>query len=387
MCVLACVACSSRPPVEKLTEQLVRPDSFVFQGGFVLPDDQFGVSSVNWTEGVMEVHEESLYFIGNEQEDSIAEFGIPALGIGLFPDAGRPGQGFQSIFDRLRSNNENLDQVLGMELHDGRLFLNVVEYYDAPADNRLTTIVIEDPDNLDVSAVSGPYSMRGRARAAGWLSPVPIEWRNRLGCTHISGSSSGGPIISRYSVGPSAFCVNLRDFAGSGTKNVVASRELLGFSLNNPLHADLFNESGRNDVWTHLSHATYGFVIPGTTTYATFGNSGGHKTGVGYKLRRSSGDTCGGYCAKSADDMQHFFWFWDMRDLWLASAGRKAPSAIVPYAWGEWPLPDSVPSNGRIGGASFDASSGLLYLSLLDTGYGAEEETNPPVIIVYSIAI
>ncbi|MEM7256615.1 MAG: hypothetical protein AAF404_04420 [Pseudomonadota bacterium] len=388
--VVLCVSCATGPDPSGLPGRLLQQTDFTYAGGFILPADTFGSSSTNWSQGIIEVSDGSLFIMGNEQEDAIAQFRLPdvetTISSATLTAARPPIQVFSDVFTRLSSNPDNLDQVLGLEMQDDRLVVNAIEYYDAPADNRLTTLVINDSDNLAGTSVSGPYAMRGRARVAGWLSEVPAEWQAALGCTHISGASSGHPIIARLSVGPSAFCVNLSDLITEPDNKTVDTRELLGYSLQFPLHRDLLNESGSNDVWTHISQATFGFIVPGTSTYATFGNSGGHAGGVGYKLERANGIACPGYCAQSPADQTSFYWLWDVRELLNVVNSRKAPSQVKPYAWGEWKLPFDVPDNARLGGASYDATTGVLYLTLLNVYSSLQPGKNPPIVLKYRIA-
>ena len=101
---------------------------------------------------------------------------------------------------------------------------------------------------------------------------------------------------------------------------------MLGYRLDRPLKKDLFNEKGNNAVWTHLSQARFGFIVPGTSTYATFGSSGGHQSGVGYKLERPNANPCGGYCPQDPSDQYNYYWLWDMKDLLKACLLYTSPS-------------------------------------------------------------
>lgn len=367
-------------------------DDFVFAGAFALPDDEFGESSANWAEGVIEVSGRSLYFVGHKHHDAIAEFSIPVLRnstrISDLNYAGRPKQAFtRPILRATGGNAQELDQIVGLELFKGRLIGNAVEYYDGPGDNDQSTFVIQDASAIATAPVSGFYSLGGKARAAGWLSSVPPEWRQVLGCSHITGHSSGGPIISRHSVGPSAFCVNLDNLITNTRKRIVKTAELLGFGLDRPLRNDLNNEYLENNLWTHLSQARFGFIVPGTSTYATFGTSGGHASGVGYKLNRGGGVECGGYCATDPNDVYNYYWFWDMRDLLKVRSGRLAASAIKPYASGKFDVPFQTGEYvNEIGGASYDEQTGLLYVSIMKANNTLGEHSNPPVIAAFKVA-
>lgn len=372
--------------------RLVSIDDFTFEGAFALPDDEFGESNANYAEGVIEVNGSSMYLIGHKHHDAIAEFTIPALRkssrISELKNAGRPKQPFtQPLLRAPGGNPEKLDQIVGLELFKGRLFGNAVEYYDAPGDNKQSTFVIQDASAIATAPMAGFYSLGGKARATGWLSSVPTEWRQALGCTHISGHSSGGPIISRHSVGPSAFCVDLDTLITKPSKRSVKTTELLGFSLGRPLTNDLTNDYRDNGLWTHLSQARFGYIVPGTSTYATFGTSGGHNTGVGYKLMRKNGKFCGGYCATEPDDVSNYYWFWDMRDLLKVKAGKLAASAVKPYASGVFNVPFQTSKYvNAIGGGSYDEQTGLLYLSVTKANNTLGEYSNPPIIAAFKVA-
>ncbi len=374
-----------------LPSRLVSINDFTYAGAFAIPDKSYGESSANYAEGIIEANGDSLFFVGHSHQNAVAEFAIPPLvnsqSIADLRYAGPPRQVFTRLLDRVPGGNpEALDRIVGLEVINGGLVANALEYYDAPADNRLTTFTVDNASSIADSAVSGFYSMKGEARAAGWISSVPAEWRQALGCSHISGNSSGNPIISRLSVGPSAFCVNLDQLPARAPKGRIKSRELLGFSLARPLERDLNNEQGNNNLWTHLSEARYGFIIPGTSTYATIGRSGGHRSGVGYKLDRGANGQCPGTCSADPADVYNYYWFWDMRDLMRVKNGRLPSSAVVPYESGVFNVPfQTAEFINPIGGGSYDEQSGTLYLSVRDANNTLGEYSNPPVIVAYKI--
>jgi hypothetical protein len=131
-------------------------------------------------------------------------------------------------------------------------------------------------------------------------------------------------------------------------------------------------------VWTHLSRAAFGIIVPGTRTYLTLGYSGGHENGVCYKCTQDNGNLCGGYCTPVAADNYQYYWLWDVNDLVKVKKGEMNSWAVRPYNYGKLALP----FKGAIGGGSFDTASGTLYLTI----QGADREgeySNPPVIVVY----
>jgi hypothetical protein len=249
---------------------------------------------------------------------------------------GKPVQKFTRLIEHAATKNtEELDKIVGIELVDGSLFVNLITYYDGPGDNKRTTMVVEDANALATSDVSAFHCMEGRARAAGWISTVPEEWRELLKASHISGNSSGDPIISRLSVGPSAFALNLTNGLNSSVSKSIDTKELQGFSLSRPLNDDYFNDKPSNTLWNHMSQARYGFIVPGTSTYLTLGISGGHKTGVGYKNLLEDGSRCFGYCPIASSDMHNYYWLWDMNDWLRVKAGDLEPEDITPELIGE----------------------------------------------------
>lgn len=373
---------------------LIQIDDLNYVGAFAIPAETFGTSSANWALGTIEVNGNSLFMAGHNHHDAIAEFTIPPLvnskNIADLNYSKSPQQAFTTVFDRVAGGNrENLDQIVGMELYNGKLIVNATEYYDAPADNRLSTFVVQESDNLEKSSLSALNSVKGRARAAGWISSIPEKWQTLFGCSHISGSSSGDPIIARLSVGPSAFCFNIEDLTNAekaDKASTITTRELLGFSLDRPLQEDLFNERGDNTLWTHISQARYGFIVPGTRTYATFGTSGGHASGIGYKITQQDGNLCEGYCASDPADIQNYYWFWDMSEMARVFNGSLNASALEPYAHGEFNVPFQTDKNiNPIGGGSYDETTGLLYLSIREANTTLSQFENPPVIVAYKI--
>ena len=366
-------------------DRLISLANMDYVGAFRLPHNKFGNSDSTYAEGQIAYNPEkhSLFLVGHRHQEAIAEFAIPKLGtsrnIGELPMSAVPLQKYTQILNRapITHRDQPMDRISGLLYHQGKLIVNAYEYYDAPANNVLTTLVVEDASNLEGSAVRGFYSLQGAAHAAGWMSPLPEEWAQRLEARWLSGSSSGMPIISRFSVGPSAF---LFDPDQLGRQDPVPTQRLLDFSLKNPLSGDLYSEQG-DDLWNHLSRAVYGFIVPGTDSYLTLGHGGGHSSGICYKcVPDGRKQPCYGYCARDPRDYHLRYWLWNVHDLLLARQGRMRADAIRPYAYGNFipPFPAT-----EFGGGSFDPQTGRLYLTLrnadtLQTRYGA-----PPIVVVY----
>ena len=374
---------------------LFQMNQLKYQGAFRLPASEFGSSSLNYSEGPIGYNRDnhSLFIVGHAHHQAIAEFAIPALVISEdiydLNMAGNPLQLFYTfLFATPDGNPQNLNRIGGMyyvgNLTPPMLVVNAYEYYDAPGDNLLTTMKISGCDDL-ANAIAGNYwSFAGGAgHTSGWISAIPAEWQSALEGTHITGQSSGIPIISRTSVGPAAFSFQLDSLLALDT-GVVTTTKLLDFSLQNPLHADLDNSSGTNDLWTHLSRATYGFIVPETRSYLTLGYSGGHQSGVCYKCTQNSGYLCGGYCAPDTSDYYQSYWLWDLMNIMAVKNGELNAYEVQPYDYGEFVTPFQ---NGtkEIGGATFDEENQILYLSIQKADRAQGTYSNPPIILAYSI--
>lgn len=371
-------------------------EDFRYEGAFRLPADTYGESSLNYSEGPIAYNPDnhSLFLVGHSHQQALAEFAIPSLVLSSrlsdLEMASSPLQAFSSVLERTTGGNpEALDRIGGMawlsSATGSQLLVNAYEYYDAPADNSETTQCIRDASDLAGSGIDGYFTFDGGAgHTSGWISSIPEEWRLLLGGTHITGQSSGLPIIGRLSVGPSAFAFDADDIIGEGpVPEPVPTVTLLDFSLAHPLSDDLSNESGENSLWTHLSRVVYGFIVPGSRTYVTLGHSGGHVSGVCYKCIQLDGHECGGYCPPDPNDLYLYYWLWDVNDLVAVKTGALAPYAVRPYEYGE--VPAVFPAT-ELGGGSFDPVTGLLYLTLqrADTEQGTY--SNPPVVAAYSFS-
>jgi hypothetical protein len=374
---------------------LLHLSDFQFQGAFRLPAANYGNSTLDYSEGPLEYNpiNKSVFIVGHTYQQAIAEFRVPALVrssvLSELHMAGEPLQVFSSVMDRVAGGNpENIDRIGGMRLVQrpggAQLIVNAYEYYDAPNDNHDTTFVVRDAGDLSNSQVDGFYRFPGVAHASGWISPVPSAWQSALGGSMITGNSSGMPIIGRLSVGPSAFVFNPLDLTdASPVPDPVPTTTLLDFNLAHPLNSDLSNSSRTNDIWTHLSRAVYGFIAPGTRTYVTLGQSGGHASGVCYKCTQNNGNLCGGYCAPDAEDYYLYYWLWDVNDLLKVKAGQMNAYDVRPYEYGEFP---AVFNTSSLGGGSFDPDSGMLYLTLQRADDEQGDYDNPPVVAAYIFA-
>ncbi len=380
-------------------------NGIVFKGGFRLSAAKFGDSdyaSLSYSPGPIAFNPQnnSLFVISHEREQAVAEFAIPEITNSRNPEDYAVGnyvlQDFSVFHGTTRVNTgiENYFRITGLAHLNGRLVVNYMDWYDAGGQEKDTTVVFEDASQLDSSTVTGPYQLEGAAHAAGWLTPVPSEWQSALGGSYIAGHSHGS-IISRLSVGPSAFVLNPDSslLSRSVSSGEIQTQAILDFSLNNMLYDKsiygesysdsgpiLYNHNRQNDLWTINSGASYGFIVPGTGTYLTIGMSAGHESGLGYKITQNDGNVCGGPCAYDPDDKYNYFWMWRVSDLLKVKNGEMNSYDVRPYQYGKL---DS-PSNASLIGAAYDAENKRLYVSLLK-GDTEEDYSRPPLFYVYDI--
>ncbi len=380
--------------------------SFEYVGGFRLSSKRFGKSkkaTLNYSPGVITFNPKnnSLFVVGHGKEQGIAEFTIPEVvntkNISDFAIGNKILQNFAPFHntERVDTGIKNNFRVTGLALIEDQLIVNYINWYDASGKEIDTSVIFKNAENLVKSDLVGPFQLNGAAHAAGWLTPIPAYWRNKLGGSYLSGYS-GGSVISRLSVGPSAFVLSPeQSMLNVGAGRAIQTEALLDFDLKNILYDKsaygesydkakdiLYNKNLQNSLWTIESGAAYGFIVPGTNTYITFGYSGGHKSVIGYKIRQDNGYLCPGPCPSVASDIYNYVWLWHVDDLLKVKNGLLKPYEVRPYQHG----PFETLSKAKITGGTFDEEKGLLYLSL-KRGDTVEKYKRPPLFLVYKIKL
>ena len=358
-------------------------------GSFRLKGQNIGDSNIAYAQGTIALNSDatSLFLVGQVNKQAITEISIPDLVKSNQMDDLNFAtyiQPFREFLSRVPSGNKDkLNRILGMRVIDGQLFVNAVEYYDADAKNRDTTFIVRDANDLKNSPIAGFFQLKGRAHAAGWISKIPQNWREKLNSSYLVGSSSSVPINSRLSMGPSAFTFYPFGVLEPEIKGgLIITEALLDFSISNPLHKDLNNKSRQNKLWTEISGAVFGFIIPDTNLYLTIGFSGGHEHGVGYKHKYPNGKVCPGSCAINPSDHSNYFWLWDMNDLYDVYNGKIPKHAPRPIRVGVF---DKNYPKREILGADYDAKKSILYVVYKDVDK-KDPYVAAPIITGYKIS-
>lgn len=361
--------------------ELATVENFKYVGSFRLDDRKYGDSNMTFAVGTLGYNPDkhSLFIAGHAHHNAIAEFEIPEALMGTTVkdlNEAKPLQYFKSILSTAPTGNPNgNDKITGLYYYKGKLVVNTEKWYDAAGSNTDTTLVLQDAKNLATSAVKGYYRLKGAARAAGYISDVPPNYQAQLDSKHITGWSSVYSIISRYSIGPSMYKLNLNDLTDSDELDV-HTEALMSFHGKNMLapNANAMNVSGNaSPLWNSLSNGVYGFIIPNTRTFAVVGSSSAIVGGLGYKITQDNGNLCGGPCAFLSDEVYNYIWLFNMDDI-INAQNIYDPR---PYYYGKWPQPFDNKGKNSIIGATFDANESALYLAISKAGQTGDYDKDP----------
>ncbi|MBU3005718.1 hypothetical protein [Paraglaciecola arctica] len=334
----------------------------------------------------------TLFTVGHEHHQAIAEFSIPDLKITENTKSLNLATNIQKftsiLLNKTRINNsQKLNRITGLEVIEGELFVNAVEHYDAPGDNYLTTFIVRDAYNLSKAQVDGFFSLGGKAHSSGWISKLPDKWQDVFKASYLHGYAANYSINSRFSMGPTAFSSYIDNFAGIDVKDgLIPTRPLMDFSIKRPIVEDLYNKSKKNKMWTEVSNAYYGFILPNSNEYLVLGNSGGHDSGIGYKATQTNGNVCGGPCVFDPKDYYNFYWIFNVNDFVSVQNGKKKTYELLPISYGKLQLPFAPKNNTKnIVGADFDEKSQRLYIMLENVDSSQSRFEIAPVMLVYSL--
>lgn len=293
--------------------------------------------------------------------------------------------------------------IYGLFEKDNKIIFHYSRYYDNAdgLNNTFSDEVIGVKGNAtDISGAndtSGAFLYDNGQKCCGWISPIPAEHQAALGGEHLAGFSNGTSrgILSRHSIGPSAYVVDLDDILNPIPANgsTIATEVCMDFSYPNAMGIsdttgidDTLLEAGR--IWNNATESNYGFIVPGTDTYLVVGHQAGYNSGLSYKARSGSSQTdWGDYDANQPDDYRNVYYMFDVNDLIAAKNGQMNPHDIMPYEWGTLDVPfDGSPEAGikKLSGATFDPATGRLYVSLTYADNSQGQLSAQPLICAYT---
>jgi hypothetical protein len=321
----------------------------------------------------------------SQHDLKVAEVAIPApvesADLAKLPTAGllqAPADPFEGQVSRIGGSIYSGWGVGGLFVLGDRLIGNAYVYYDAGNDQRMS--LFSRSTSLSTPSFHGFWSIwdpKHTGFVSGWLSEVPAEWRTRLGGSMLTGQCCI-PIVSRTSLGPSAFAFDPVDPARS-TSEPIAASPLVYYTGD---HATLGPFEGSRLTYGGTTAIGGMSAVAGTRTLLYVGTNGtgtfcyGDPTDdpklAGTKNPADQQPYC--YCpicggkGQSAYPYQYQFWAYDLNDLAAVKAGRKKPWEPVPYDVWPFTLPiGSANSTGEgLAGVSYDASRQLLYVAQLN---------------------
>lgn len=339
---------------------LVHQGDLNYLGAFNVPQGDIGDSTFAYggTALAFNPANQSLFMVGHDYNQDIAEVSIPELHTGSLDNLATANviQPFTSVLDRLpnRSLDAGDTKIGGLMVDGNRLIGTAYEYYDADYDGVDSHFTLSSLD-LDSSQVGGLYKVGdlGGGFVGGYMGTVPKEWQDQIGAPYLTGQAALS-IIGRTSAGPAAFGFNPAQL-GSSTAPVTT---LVDYPLDHPLAP----ETTQNPLFNTATEIK-GVVFPEGTDSVLF--IGSHGTGQWWYGEPDEGDLHDPYRPDKgphAPEYVYQVWAYDVHDLLAVKNGEKQPWEIKPYD--VWQLDLPYPEGGKhIGGVGYDSATGRLYVS------------------------
>jgi hypothetical protein len=263
------------------------------------------------------------------------------------------------------------NKIGGQLVYRGRLYGSVYVYYDAAGDQTVSHWA-RGSTSLAGAKARGLYRV-GKAGAgfvSGFMALVPHPWRKLLGGPALTGNCCI-PIISRTSFGPAAFAFDPAKLGAAGT---VRARALVFYPQEHPALGAWDATWDARGILFNGATTIRGVVFPRRTrSVLFFGTQGVGEFcyGEGTDRRELAGQptpdgTTWCYDPDDSSKGTHAYpyvpevWAYDAADLRAARRHRRRPWRVKPYATWRLDLPFGSP---RIGGAAYDSSRGLIYVS------------------------
>jgi hypothetical protein len=350
-----------------------------------------GVSSSNYANGTLGFNPQnnSLYMVGHDHNQAIAEFAIPSefskeeLVANITEAAVL--QEYTTILEKKDVGNDT-NRINGILYYQENLLISSEIWYDGSASNMDNLQVFSNANDIASSSFKGMLKIENGAKAAGYMSPIPPDLVEQLGAEYLVGWASNYSITGRYSQGPSFHLFNPQEAidAEVTVDRGISADALMVF----PLEEGKELVSGATQysmdispIWGPLAKVRYGFIVPGTSIFMALGSHGGIHSGVGYKITQDNGRLCGGGCTYESSDNYSYFWLFDINDM-ISAAN---PWEVRPISYGKWSHPYDKGGLNHVIGGSYDSESKTMYLSLRNAGQTREYD-RPPLIVAYRIA-
>lgn len=374
-CIVAAVLASAATAV---ASPLLHRSDLHYRGAFRLPaqvSDRKTFAYGGTALAYAPAHD-SLFAVGHDWYQLSAEVTTPQPARGASSSA-LPRAAFRQPFadatDGKIDDTGGTDNKIGGQLvYRGHLYGSVYIYYDAAGD-QTASHWSRPSTSLTQGTAAGLFQLGGPGAGfvSGYMGKVPRDWRNRLGGPALTGNCCI-PIISRTSFGPAAFAFD-PERLGTGGRTAVDA--LVYYPQDHPTLGDWDADwDPAHGVEFNGSTTIRGVVFPhGTRSVLFIGTQGTGPFcyGEGTDDPNLEGQpTPDGsiYCYDPDDSSKgtHAYpyvseiWAYDAADLSAVRQGRMRPWQVRPYATWHLELPFG---SGRIGGAAYDPTRNLLYVS------------------------
>ncbi len=384
-------------PVDPLTLPRVQPGDLTYIGSFGVPDtDGTGASEDNqfaWSShGVIGIAGPDRLFYGCHAQRS-ARLGIvsvPALG-----DVATVIEPCRQMPNLAAVGSDQSPRVSGGAMvHNGRVVVSSYIYYDGEgkqanthwygsALSSMSGPVNVQADNVTLTNDNGVSYRPKAGMMAGWMAPVPPEWRTRVGAPAFTGQGAIA-ITSRSSFGPA---LSVFDPDDMGTLTPTPAAMLLGYPDE---HKGLGEWGagpwGTSPISPYYSGAdTVGTVVwpSGTRSVVSIGRHGTglpemkgmncYGPGTANKALIGTSDLQGNrYCYDPSNFNKgpHSYPYtcqamgFDAGDLVAVKQGSKQPWDLRPYAVWTFCVGTPLERPGvQIVGGAYDPSTQRLYVS------------------------
>ena len=323
--------------------RLIQQSTLVELGTFTMPADPEG-RGFEWggTALAYNTANDSLFIVGHDWDQLIAEVTIPPLGgtASILQPLQDPAEG--------RGVGDSDTQIGGSLVHGGRLWFTKYIYYDAEAAQ--TASHFNRPLDLATTGqVVGPQTIGPLAAGfvSGYLGRIPAEWQARLGGPVLTGNCCLS-ILSRTSYGPAA---------SAWTPGQTTSTPLVYYTID---HQTLgtYGAPGSHPQFNGTTRIK-GIAFPeGTDSVLFFG-----RTGIGpdrYGDADECGDPANPYRGEHAYPYRMYVWAYDAHDLEAARAGTLQPWQVEPYAVWDLGIDGTSEFSGH---AAYDPATARIFVS------------------------
>lgn len=354
--------------------RLLQKDDLVYQGAFRLPQGIIGASAFSYGGSALAFNpaRNSLFMVGHDQQQLVAEVSIPATGTGPLASLATASllQTFADVTDGKAQSvaNASTDQVRigGLLPYNGKLIASTYVYYDGEGKQVLSHFVSGTDLSVKTDA-QGPYQVgtMGAGFVSGYMANVPPPFQTALGGQAVLGNCCLS-IISRTSYGPALFSVNQ---ASLGTLPLTVT-PLVYYTAEHPL----WPWGGDSLLFNGSTNVT-GVVFPANARSVLFFGKQGIGPwcyGTGTANQAQAGQPTGQgdvFCYDPTDSSKggHGFpyayqvWAYDAWDLAAVTRGEQQPWDIKPYA--TWALALPYAGGSLIRGAAYDPATARVFVT------------------------